>query len=484
MSRLVSSLLILLSFVGACAACASAQARQRRNTPPAGGQRTVSSSRFPGANVCAKIQAAIDSLGPAGGTVTADAAGDCGDRTQVRVRAGVTLRLPPGTFTYSMRGYGGANNSVGALFLLDSDSTLEGSGPSTVIRESSWVHTLLSEAEQKGVYINGEYIATFKVIMPTAVARNIGSTARNIVVRNLKVARGKPDAGPASFNSSGGALDVGNCHNCLIEGVHMERTRSIGIHVGGAPQGGQDPGFDLAERGVTAPLGRTADGVVVRNCFFDGVASQNLALVNGRNVVFESNRFVRPGQPGGPGPTMIDLEPNHPDDYLENVRIVGNHLSGLGSAIPIAGNGIVVQATSGTVRVGPILVEGNEIIGGGMDDWEGTRIRRKIVSNGIYVFGPTMRDVTIRNNRVTFTGQAGINIEGTRINVLDNRLEDVAGGGNPGFRVASVIGSRIEGNVFTYSGDGPADSRILVTGNSRDNIIRNNRGFTPPEHSR
>lgn len=495
MLRFFSSVVFLLSFIFVHSACAEAQTRQRRGATPAAGsgQRAASSSRFPGANVCAKIQAAIDSLGAAGGTVTADAAGDCGSASQVRVRAGVTLRLPPGEFTYSMRGYGGniegKPNAVGALFLLDSDSTLEGSGPSTVIRESSWLHTTLSEAEQRGAISNGEYISTFKVIMPTADARAQGSTARNITVRNLKVARGKPD-GPGSFNSAGGALDLANCHGCLIENVHFDHVRSIGAHIGSNPTNGQDPGFDLAARGVTAPLGRYADGVVTRNCFFDGVASQNWALVNGRNIVLENSRFVRPGQvdnPGtpreviGPGSTMIDVEPNHPGDNMENVRIVNNHLNALGSPLPSSGNGIVVQATSGTVKVGPILIEGNEIVGGGMDDWRGTRLLRNIMSNGIYIFGPTMKDVTVRNNRVTRTGQAGINIEGTRVHVLDNQLTDVGGGGNAGFLLTRVVDSRIEGNAFNYTGSGPADSRILMTAGTRNNTFRNNRGFSPPE---
>jgi hypothetical protein len=473
-------LFLLLTAGLASADCASAQTRQRRSgATRAGGSRQVNSGRFPGANVCAKIQAAIDSLAASGGTVVADAAGDCGATTQVRVRGGVTLRLPQGTFSYSMRGYGGRNNTVGALFLLDSDSTLEGAGPGTVIKESSWVHTSLSEQEQRGAISNGEYVATFKVIIPYATSVATGSTSRNITVRNLKLAGGKPNV-PGSFNSAGGALDLANCHNCLVENVHMERTRSIGIHVGGNPAGGQDPGADLAERGVREPLGRYADNVTVRNCFFSGVASQNLALVNGRNITFENNRFVRPGLAGGPGSTMIDVEPNHPGDYLENVRIVNNYLDARETELQTAGNGIVVQATSGTVRVGPILIEGNEIIGGNTVP---PLITNKM-SNGIYVFGQTMRNVVIRNNRVTRSGQAGISIEGTAIQVINNQLTDVGGGGNPGFYMARVVDSRIENNTFTYTGKGPADSRILMTAGTRNNVFRGNRGFSEPEEKR
>ncbi|HWS52955.1 MAG TPA: hypothetical protein VN228_02470, partial [Pyrinomonadaceae bacterium] len=265
MLRLASLLIAFLSFAILTAdfAEASTQRRRRRarrvtsetTVPQTNARGVVNSSRFGGANPCARIQAAIDSLGGRGGTVVADEAGDCGDSTQVRVRGGVTLRLPPGTFTYSMRGYGGARNMVGALFLLDSDSTLEGSGPQTVVKESSWVHTTQTPAEQRRSIANGEHQATFKVILTYANAVANGSTARNITVRNLKLAGGKPDL-PGSWNSAGGALDLANCHNCLVENVHMERTRSIGIHIGGHVTAGQDPGADLVERGVRQPLGR------------------------------------------------------------------------------------------------------------------------------------------------------------------------------------------------------------------------------------
>jgi len=477
MHRVASILFLLLSFSLLAPDSGEAQRRRRRDNSGA-----VNAGRFEGGNVCQRIQAAIDAVAARGGTVVADAAGDCGATTQVRVRSGVTLRLPPGTFTYSMRGYGGtrqtgagAKKMIGALFLLDSDSTLEGSGPETVIRESSWVYTDLAPDQQRHALANGEHIAGFKVILTYATAVANGSTARNVTVRNLKLARGKPD-GPGTFNSAGAALEIANCHNCLIENVHLERTRSIGIQVGGQASGGQDPGADLVERGVREPLGRFAQNVTVRNCVFTAVASQNLALVNGRNITFDSNRFLAQGQQGGPGSTAIDVEPNHHLDYLENVTISNNVIDARGADRNVTGNGIVVQATTGTTRVGPVLIENNEVIGGNIVP---PRITNKI-SNGIYVFGRTMQNVTIRNNRVTRTGQSGIRIEGKRFTVVNNQFKDIGGGGIPGFVLAGVSESRIEGNVFTYSGKGPTDPRIILQSNSRNNVIRDNRGFAQP----
>ena len=88
------------------------------------------------------------------------------------------------------------------------------------------------------------------------------------------------------------------------------------------------------------------------------------------------------------------------------------------SEVVTTGNGIVVQATTGTTHVGPVLIENNTIIGGSN---QGTIT--KILSNAIYVFG-NMKDVTIRNNVITRTGQSGIHIEGTRFLVENNKLTD------------------------------------------------------------
>jgi len=88
-----------------------------------------------------------------------------------------------------------------------------------------------------------------------------------------------------------------------------------------------------------------------------------------------------------------------------------------------------------------------------------------------------MKDVMIRNNVITRTGQSGIRVEGTRIRVLNNRLTDVGGGGIYGF-VVLATDSEIVGNTFTYSGNQTADGTISVLPGSARNVFRDNRGWT------
>jgi len=67
------------------------------------------------------------------------------------------------------------------------------------------------------------------------------------------------------------------------------------------------------------PLRRapSADNSKVVNCLFTRVASQNLALVNGRNIVFEGKSVSVTWPVRRTGSTNIDLEPNEPGDRLE-----------------------------------------------------------------------------------------------------------------------------------------------------------------------
>jgi hypothetical protein len=73
-------------------------------------------------------------------------------------------------------------------------------------------------------------------------------------------------------------------------------------------------------------------------------------------------------------------------------------------------------------------------------------------------------------------------LEGTRFTVLNNQFTDVGGGGTPGFYFADVSDSHFEGNSFTYTGHGPADSAVHIVGQFRNNVFRNNPsiGIPPP----
>ena len=382
--------------------------------------RQVFANDFPGSDLGAKINAADKALGPTAGEIVVRGGGTIS--TQVVISSDHVLRFMPGTY---------ATKTSTIPILMKSRSTVVGAGWESIIMESTAPNqfTVISAYNQS--VVNGK---------PDSA----------LVIRDVQIKGANP-----GFNSAPQAISLGNCSGCTVDKVWINGTRSIGIQYGGS-----------------SSTGFFAENSKVTNCLFTRVASQNLALVNGKNITFESNRFMTSGQVGGPGNTNIDLEPNESTDRLENIVIRNNVIDVRNSESSPTGNGIVIQATSGTTFVGPILVERNTIIGGSNEG-----VITNVLSNGIYVYGPTMRNVTIKDNIIRRTGQSGIRIEGVQIQVLNNQMTDVGGGGIPGF-VVSATDSQIVGNTFTYSGNQPADGSITVLPGSRGNVFKNNRGWS------
>jgi hypothetical protein len=381
--------------------------------------RVVTANDFPGQDLGAKINAADRALGTAPGEIVVRGGGLIS--TQVIVSSDHLLRFLPGKYV---------TRTSDIPILMKSRSTVLGAGWESILMEST-------AANQ------------FTVISAYNQSITNGKPDSALVIRDIQIKGANP-----GFSSAPQAVSLGNCSGCTVDKVWINGTRSIGIQFGGS-----------------SSTGFFAENSKVTNCLFTRVASQNLALVNGKNIVFEGNRFMTAGQVGGPGSTNIDVEPNEATDHLENVVIRNNTIDVRNSEIPTTGNGIVVQATTGTPHVGPILIENNTIIGG-----SNMGVITKVLSNAIYVFGGTMRDVTIRNNSITRTGQSGISIEGTRIQVLNNKLTDVGGGGIPGFVVAASD-SRIIGNTFSANPNQSVDGTITVRPGSRRNTFQNNQGF-------
>ncbi len=387
--------------------------------------RVVVANDYPGQDLGAKINAADRALGSQPGEIVVRNGGTIA--TQVILSSNHVLRLARGTYVTKTRNI---------PILMKPRSSLIGSGWDSIIVESTAPGQFVVISAYNNSVLNG-------------------SADSDLLIRDVQIKGANP-----GFNSTPQAISLGNCSNCLVDKVWINGTRSIGIQLGGS-----------------SIKGHFADNSKVTNCLFTRVASQNLALVNGRNIVFEGNRFMTSGQRGGPGNTNIDVEPNNHTDRLQNVVIRNNLIDLRNSEMIPTGNGIIVQATTGTPFVGPILIENNTLIGG-----NNSGNITNHMSNGIYVFGETMKDVIIRNNEITRTGQSGIRIEGTRIRVLNNRMMDVGGGGTPGFFVQATD-SEIIGNTFDYT-NLPADRTMLVLPGSARNVIRDNPGWVISEKTR
>ncbi|HCX30683.1 MAG TPA: hypothetical protein DHU55_13095, partial [Blastocatellia bacterium] len=262
--------------------------------------RVVTANDFPGQDLGAKINAADKALGTRPGEIVVKGGGTIS--TQAIISPDHVLRILPGTY---------ATRTSNIPILMKSRSSLIGSG---------WDQSIIVESTAPG---------QFTVICAYNQSILNGAPDSGLVIRDLQVKGANP-----GFNSAPQAISLGNCSSCTVDKVWVNGTRSIGIQFGG-----------------TSISGHFAENSKVTNCLFTRVASQNLALANGKNIVFEGNRFMTSGQLGGPGNTNIDVEPNEATDRLENIVIRHNLIDVRNSEMSPTGNGIVVQSTSGTPYV-------------------------------------------------------------------------------------------------------------------------------------
>src|SRR5258705_13371100 len=242
-----------------------------------------------------KIKAADKALGAKRGEIVVKGGGIIS--TQVIISSDHILRVMPGTYV---------TRTDNIPILMKSRSSIIGSGWESIILEST---------------APGQ----FTVISAYGHSVLNGAPDSGLLIRDLQVKGANP-----GFYSAPQAISLGNCSNCTVDKVWINGTRSIGIQFGG-----------------TSSTGHFAENSKVTNFLFTRVASQNLALVNGKNILFEGNRFLASGQRGGPGNTNIDVEPNETDDRIEDVIIRNNFIDVHESEMPTTGNGIVVQSAVG-----------------------------------------------------------------------------------------------------------------------------------------
>lgn len=395
-------------------------------------RKKVVANSFPGSDLGAKINAADKALGSASGEILVRDGGTIS--TQVIINSGHTLRLSAGTYRLA------TELLWEGAFLLKSRTSVIGSGWDTVIVEppkTGWIvfHSY-EDIRSKPIHYSGD---------------------SQIAVSNLQI----KGANPATEGSVRQTIVLGNCHTCRVENVWFNGTGVIGVAAGGSGLGG-----------------RFADTITIRNNQFTQVAGQAVAVVNGRNVIIDGNRFVNSGRRGAQGMVPIDVEPNAPSDIIEQIQITNNVIDSRGSTF-LHGNGIVVQNGAGTRNFGPVVVKGNKIMGGDLVSGISGNI-----AAGIYIAAGA-ENVTISENIIQRVAHGGIRLENSRrITVTSNKLISTGTGGILAFEVSDTSDSQILNNIVAVDPNSPlGNSVILESGNSRGNVYRGNtdgqRPITP-----
>ncbi len=393
-----------------------------------GRQSTRVANNFPGGDLGAKINAADRDLGASPGEILVKSGGTIS--TQVIISPGHTLRFSAGTYTL-----GTALLWEGA-FLLKSRTRVLGSGWDTVIVEpakTGWI--------------------VFQAFNDIRAQPAHSGTESDIHISNLQI----KGANPGVEGGVRQTVSLGNCHRCGVENLWLNGTGVIGVQAGGSAFGGN-----------------YAQNVTIKKNLFTRVASQAVAVVNGRDVKIDGNTFRDSGRCCLQGMTAIDLEPNDPRDIIRNIEITNNTIDSTNSGF-LHGNGILVQNSVRSSGFGPVLVKDNTVIGGPLvPNFAG------FVAAGIYITAYT-QDVRVMNNTVRRAAHSGIRLENsTRNYVSGNKLISTGTGGILAFEVNNTTDSQIFDNVVLLDPNSLGTEVIQEAGTSARNSYKGNSNSKGP----
>lgn len=452
--------------------------------PTSSGTGIVYVSQFAGADIGAKIVGADASCGANPCTIYVDVQGAI--TTHVILNSYHTLWFGLGDWT--------TTTADASPFDLKSFTTVKGSGWGTRIAEST-------TAGNYYLFLN----QTLRLV-PGNVDKYVNISDLQIIGAN------------AGENGAFSTIALGNCLHCSVRNVFLNDTSAIGISVGtssttsasltvsGAsntnpiiittstphnyetgeettiasvggntnangkflvtvtdsthftiPVSGNAPYIS----GGTAKRNAHAIDVTVSGCRFFKVATQNLALVNGKNIHFDNNTFRAAGDPAA-NPAYIDLEPNTASDWIEDFTISNNILDG--SQAPFYGVAIAVQSTIGGTQAQNGIVSNNVI--------KGPLFARGIDCNNY------CSNIEITGNWISTTTQPAIILEPcTGCTVTNNTIVNTGAAGNEAISVSSGSTLCNISRNFIRVNDGGSSLNIGIN-SSVSNTFLDNVGAT------
>ncbi len=302
----------------------------------------------------------------------------------------------------------------------------------------------------------GGAFAAELITTPTGFTATLGEAALTTVTNVAAIIK--------STNSVYPALYLGNCHNCTISKNWLDRTHSIGIQAGGG-----------------SALGFYAKGNVIENNLLTDVASQVLAVSNAEDVTMRNNDIYRAGQDGGPGVSVIDVEPNV-GDRTRNILIDGNLIDVTESILDSEVNtqkvshGIVIQNGNGAAPFDEIVVSNNKVIG--------TRLSQtgfhRIAGAGIIV--REAAGVKVHGNYVQRAYNCVLLDSGsTSVSVTNNECNSTGSGSTAAIGMIDssnnkVLGNNLYADINDAFGTGANALSVSEAGTSTGNVIDANAG--------
>lgn len=365
--------------------------------------------------------------------------------------AALARALASGEAAYCPAGEGSGPDGAYLLqpVALPSGAAIRGDGPTSVLRLARGARSVL-----------------------IGQSTTAGATLENIALSDLRI---EGRVGETGFREHWNLVSLSG-----VSGVRIERVQFVGFAGDGLYLGAEREGL------VREP--RVIREVVVRDCVFDGVNSDNrnaISVTGGTDITIDCCRFTRCTRPTMPGP--IDFEPDSFPFYrLERLRVTGCNFDDCGGNVgQIA---LVVPKMVAPPR--DILISGNSFRGyrgtGGdvmvticrQPDAATPAMRCVIEGNigtggdgGIQIFSG--KDITIRNNRWTgYAGRSFLGFSEPAAGVMDVVLSGdqfTRCGWRDGIALAVYKGDGItvEGVHFSQTGNGGRGSAPLYLGTDR-----------------
>lgn len=363
----------------------------------------------------------------------------------------------------SRTGFYGVNNSqfsYGRVLFPRSNSLISGTSHDAIVVEAQ------SEKNQPPKH------SLFAPFNSTVVPYDLGESTANILksenihyfnfqINGLRTNRPN-DIGLAT-------ITIANDDNCSVQDMLIKDGSGYNV------QGGATCGQKVV--GLTLPNGRQL-GYHARNCailrnVFENALTQNLGLINFDGLLVENNLMKNPtrppldGDPFNPISTGGDVEPiGDPREIVRGLRMRNNVIDCTDSKGSLYFVGIAFQVNEETYN------DDNEITDNIISD---NTTNKTQMSIGITVNGRGTQNLLLARNKINECGQAGLDVTGNNITLIDNEVKNSGGGGNPAMFVNNLTNSKIIGTKILRDVD-RFDKRLEIweTGENKGNVWENN----------
>ena len=470
-----------------------------------------------GAGVISDLGAAINASDLALGDRTGRIFVECNGgniATQVLINSGHSCKLGPGTYTATCSGTGTIGYAYyGCPWTLSDNTELEGSGPTTILQETSGTNH---------VGANTSIVIFLLSALTTATAV---PPVQNVHVHNLQT-MGLPGSSQ-NLNAAQASIESLNCAHVWIDHCLLTNVSGFGISVGGAQDiytpwaasttyavgsiilsatnyGNNGWLYKCtavtgnAHSGGTSPTWPTVQGQTVQDNnvtweayqiphAFDVHITDNkvvnafcqpIAVVNGLVFQVDGNHLIGRFTTDTTGEAFIDCEVNTGDDLLQYWSVSNNKIDmryGISPAVQASDmTGISINGGGGALssNFGGGTCNNNVVIGNDM----GNSVSLLAVAGIVMI---NLDHAMCKGNVVIGCYQVGIETSGANQTIQGNHLLNCGNfPGNRAVYLSALTNSMITGNhVYTITGSGAAPEIIELSGCSGNFIDGNYIGY-------